>query len=133
MLRLVFALGSRFIQVVYLMRHPAVPIWLKMVMLLALLYAVWPFDLLRDIIPVVGWVDDWTVLLLATFLFTTLARRYVADGPSQRRKPDAPTIETTYRVLDPRDEGQGTPSDSLGNSTKTDPDSPSTNAPDDNR
>ena len=133
MLRLVFALGSRFIRVVYLMRHPAVPIWLKLVMLLALLYAVWPFDLLRDFIPVVGWVDDWTVLLLATFLFTTLARRYVTDGPSQRREPDGPTIETTYRVLDSRDEGQGAPSDSPGTSSKPDPDSPSTDAPDDNR
>ena len=103
MVRFLFALVPRFFRVVYFMFHPAVPLWLKLLVPLALLYVVWPFDLLRDGIPVLGQIDDLVVLLVAAYLFTTLAGRYVARGETRRRKPDGPTMETTYRVLDPQE------------------------------
>ena len=106
--RILFALVPWAFRVVYFMFHPAVPLWLKLLVPLALLYALWPFDLLRDTIPVLGWVDDVLVLVVALRLFTALAGRYVARGDKLRRKPDGPTMETTYRVLDSQ-EGEKPP------------------------
>ena len=100
MVRFLFAIVPWFFRVVYFMFHPAVPLWLKLLVPLALLYVVWPFDILRDVIPVLGWVDDLVVLLVAFRLFTALGGRYVARGDTRRRKPDGPTMETTYQVLD---------------------------------
>lgn len=34
---------------------------------LAILYVIWPLDVLPDVIPVIGWIDDLIVILLAIY------------------------------------------------------------------
>ena len=46
-------------------RHPAAPAWLKVGTALIVLYVVSPIDLIPDMIPVVGVVDDLIVVPLA--------------------------------------------------------------------
>lgn len=46
----------------YACRHPATPRKLKLVATLALLYVVSPFDLLPEALPVLGLIDDVTLL-----------------------------------------------------------------------
>ena len=86
---------------VYLMRHAAVPSWLKLVPVLAVVYAVLPQDLLRDRLPVLGWLDDLWVILIAFTIFTILGEWYVSKA---QRPDDKKTITTSYEVVDPPDE-----------------------------
>lgn len=37
---------------------PAVATWRKLMGGVAALYAVWPFDAIPDVIPILGWLDD---------------------------------------------------------------------------
>lgn len=46
------------------LRHPATPGWFKAGVALALLYLISPVDLLPDVLPVVGVVDDLIVVPL---------------------------------------------------------------------
>jgi uncharacterized membrane protein YkvA (DUF1232 family) len=54
-----------------LLREPAVPLLAKAVPALAAIYLIWPLDVLPDIFPVLGQLDDLGVLLAAleTFLW----------------------------------------------------------------
>lgn len=61
-----------------LVREPAVPVLAKTVPVLAAAYLVWPIDLLPDIFPVLGQLDDLGIVLAALELFLRLC-------------PDAPT------------------------------------------
>ncbi|MEP7084214.1 MAG: DUF1232 domain-containing protein [Betaproteobacteria bacterium] len=43
------------------LRDSRAPFAARGLALLALLYVVWPFDLVPDVIPVLGWLDDLTI------------------------------------------------------------------------
>lgn len=92
-----------------LLQDPRVPTLLKLaVPALALVYLLWPADLLIDLIPVIGQVDDVLVLLLGLRLFESWApRAVVAEHLGRLRHqpqgPQAPgdgdVIDGEYRVL----------------------------------
>jgi uncharacterized membrane protein YkvA (DUF1232 family) len=46
-----------------------VPVWLKLMLLGAVAYVVFPFDLIPDVIPVLGELDDLVVLIVAARWF----------------------------------------------------------------
>ena len=45
-------------------RHPATPWWAKGLVILILLYGISPVDLIPDVVPILGWCDDLSLLLL---------------------------------------------------------------------
>jgi len=55
-----------------LVREPRVPLLTKMVLLLGALYLVSPLDLVPDIFPVFGEIDDLTIVLMALAAFLKL-------------------------------------------------------------
>lgn len=59
--------------VMRLMRDREVPFYLKILPVAGLGYALFPFDLLPDLVPVVGQLDDVTALLVSSKLFIELA------------------------------------------------------------
>lgn len=59
--------------VVYLLRDPEVPFYLKLLPLAALLYVLFPFDLLPDLVPILGQVDDLTAVLVSSKVFIEMA------------------------------------------------------------
>lgn len=59
--------------VYYLLRDPDVPFYLKFLPFLAILYLLWPIDLVTDIAPVVGQLDDIAILLVGFKVFIELA------------------------------------------------------------
>ncbi|MHB1005301.1 MAG: YkvA family protein [Chloroflexota bacterium] len=89
-----------------LFRDERVPVLSKLIVPAAALYLVWPLDLMVDFLPVVGQVDDATLIILATLLFIRSApARVVAEHrarlqgrPARAERGD--TIEGTYRVVD---------------------------------
>lgn len=55
----------------YALRHPARPVWLRPAVGLLALYLVSPVDLIPDVLPVIGLIDD---LVLIPLLMTWLVR-----------------------------------------------------------
>ena len=89
-----------------LFRDERVPVLAKLIVPAATLYLIWPLDLVVDFLPVVGQVDDATLIVLATLLFIRVApARVVAEHRARLRGRSAGaergnTIEGTYRVVD---------------------------------
>ena len=93
-----------------LMLDRRVPLRLKLILPAALVYLAVPVDLLPDIIPVAGRIDDLFVIIGALVIFLGLApREVVAEhargggqgaGGEQAAKPDEKVIEGEYRLVD---------------------------------
>jgi len=72
-----------------LMRDPLVPFWTKLVPVAAIAYILLPTDIIPDVLPVVGQLDDLGVFLLSLKWFVDLSpadivRRYLAEMSSVR-------------------------------------------------
>ena len=78
-----------------------VSIFLRMLVPLAIVYVVSPYDLLKDWIPIVGRFDDLLILALATLLLTKLTPKHIVDelsGVSLKR--DRPEDKDPSNVVD---------------------------------
>jgi uncharacterized membrane protein YkvA (DUF1232 family) len=76
----------------HLLRSPEVPLYLKLLPAVAVIYILVPTDLIPDVFPVVGQLDDLTALLLGAKVFIELAPqdvvgRYI-QAMRQQSKPD---------------------------------------------
>lgn len=75
-----------------LLRDPRAPLSSKLVIGAAILYVVWPFDLIPDI-PLIGWLDDGLIAyLLLQFATRLLPPELLA---TLRARVDARTRTTT--------------------------------------
>ena len=85
-----------------------VPLFLRALVPGALLYLIFPFDLLNDKIPVVGRLDDLLVIALALVLLLKLAPRYLKDerpgrqqnAPRPQEVDPSKVVEGSGRVID---------------------------------
>jgi uncharacterized membrane protein YkvA (DUF1232 family) len=69
----------------FALRHPAAPSWLKLGSVLIALYVLSPIDLIPDVVPVLGAVDD---LLLVPLAIRWLLKRLppdIAQAAARRR------------------------------------------------
>jgi len=101
-----------------LMRDPRVPLWLKTLPIGSLAYLVMPFDIVSDVFPVLGQLDDLVIVFagLATFIslcpsnvveehMATLTGRGSASDVSTAKsdsKSDEEIIDGTYTESDPK-------------------------------
>jgi len=65
------------------LRHPAAPGWLKVGTALIVLYVVSPIDLIPDVLPVVGIVDDLVLVPLAIRFLLNRLPREVAEAAAR--------------------------------------------------
>ena len=81
-----------------------------LLLIAAVIYILWPYDILADLLPGWGWIDDLLVAYLVWRFGFTRARKYgrgtvpPRSGSGQEEKEDASGAETTelpnpYRVL----------------------------------
>jgi uncharacterized membrane protein YkvA (DUF1232 family) len=63
--------------VFYLIQDPEVPFYLKLLPFAAIIYVIFPFDLITDLVPVIGQLDDITALLVGSKVFIELAPQAV--------------------------------------------------------
>ena len=98
-----------------LMLDRRVPLRVKLILPAAIVYLISPIDVVPDILPVLGRIDDILVLLIALVFFLGLAPREVVsehlrNARTRSRTPDSnfqsgPTvIEGTSRVVDDGEE-----------------------------
>ncbi len=94
-----------------LLRDPRVPLLSKLVIpALILAYFLWPADLMPDVFPLLGQVDDLVLLALALKLFVDLCppeivRQYRENGRQGAGGKSAPhgseeVIEAEYRIVE---------------------------------
>ena len=106
----------RFVKAVYRLHFDRrVSLLIKPLVPLAIIYAVWPIDLIRDRIPYgLGRYDDFIILGLAIWLFWILCppevvREYMGDPPPPRpedRNPDE-VVDGQARPPDDNDDASG--------------------------
>ncbi|PKB61251.1 MAG: hypothetical protein BZY79_04720 [SAR202 cluster bacterium Casp-Chloro-G4] len=81
-----------------------VPIRAKLVIPAALIYLISPFDLVPDIVPISGWIDDIVVTLVAAALFLMMVPRDVlmehVGRASSKRSKNGKVIDGEYRIVD---------------------------------
>ena len=85
-----------------------VPLFLRLLVPLAIVYFISPVDLLRDWIPVIGRFDDVLVLGLATLLLTKFAPQHVLDdilgppptSPRPEDKDPSKVVEGSSHMVD---------------------------------
>jgi len=91
---------------VRLLREPRVPILAKAVPLLAALYLISPLDVVPDLLPLLGQVDDLTLILVALAVFLRICppaavafhRRAIAEGrPYAPMSPTDDVIDADWR------------------------------------
>ena len=85
-----------------LLMDKRVPIKLKIVPLLAIVYTFLPTDLIPDFFPIIGWIDDLLILIISVTVFLGLGSFSIiskgnAHGPET--KPNE-VIPGQYRVVD---------------------------------
>ena len=68
-------------------RDGRVPLWRKLVGVAAVAYLFWPFDLIPDFIPFIGWLDDAGVLTAAAIFLVRDVRLH------EQRYPEIPAPE----------------------------------------
>ncbi|MCL4246774.1 MAG: DUF1232 domain-containing protein [Anaerolineae bacterium] len=76
-----------------LLRDPRVPLWVKAIPFLPLVYLLSPIDILPDFIPVIGQLDDLTLIVAGMRLFEAMTPEYIAHEHRQ-------AIEGAERPLD---------------------------------
>jgi uncharacterized membrane protein YkvA (DUF1232 family) len=68
-------------------RDGRVPLWRKLVGVAAVAYLFWPFDLIPDFIPVIGYLDDAGILTAAALFLVRDVRLH------EQRFPEVPIAE----------------------------------------
>ena len=70
-----------------MLRNPAAPALSKLVVLLAAVYIVSPVDLIPDVIPILGWLDDGVIsMLLFKLAFKLLPKEMYESLKAQFEK-----------------------------------------------
>lgn len=94
------SLLNRLRLVVRLVRDPRVPLLLKLVPFLSLIYIVFPLDLIPDLIPALGQVDDLGVIILAVEAFISLAPHEVVQQHTADITAGSNTTPPSDKVID---------------------------------
>ena len=93
-----------------------VPLWTKLILVAGIVYVVLPFDVLPDMVPALGRIDDLLAVVLSVGLFLALAPRkvvseHIRGGPqeggddSDDDSSGSSVIDGSFRYLDD-DEGR---------------------------
>ena len=112
-----------FLKLVWrLLRDRRVPLFTKIIPVIAFLYLAWPTDVIKDFIPILGHLDDLIIVSLLLLLFIAASPgQVVADqtigkklrdlqrqyGQDEKKEPSqAKTVEAEIRYVDDDDENR---------------------------
>ena len=112
-----------FLKLVWrLLRDRRVPLFTKIIPVIAFLYLAWPTDVIKDFIPILGHLDDLIVVSLLLLLFIAACPgQVVADqtigkklrdlqrqyGQDEKKEPSqAKTVEAEIRYVEEDDDDE---------------------------
>ena len=92
----------RFVRLIWRLNFDKrVPLLLRALVPLAILYFLLPIDLIPDTLGYLGRFDDFIILAMAVLLLTKLAPRHVVDEHSgNRRKDDQPQEKDPDKIVE---------------------------------
>jgi len=110
-----------FLKLVWrLLRDRRVPLFTKIIPVIAFLYLAWPTDVIKDFIPILGHLDDLIIVSLLLLLFIAASPgQVVADqtigkklrdlqrqyGQDEKKEPSqAKTVEAEIRYVEEEDD-----------------------------
>ncbi len=112
------ALGERLATAWRLFVDPRVPLWAKALPIGALVYVLWPMDVLADVMPGLGQLDDLTILVLAIEAFIRLCPDDLWPTPDVSEKhTHADTVEGSYQVMGDTEPREATDSAQIAGSS----------------
>jgi len=74
---------------------PKVSMKIKLFFILSIIYVLSPYDLIRDIIPILGQIDDILVILIAILVY-----KFQEFKKNLRKNPKETIIEGEFRNID---------------------------------
>ena len=85
-----------------LLMDKRVPTKLKIVPLLAIAYTFLPTDLIPDVFPIIGWIDDLLILIISVTVFLGLGSFSIIskENPKDSETNPNEVIPGQYRVVD---------------------------------
>jgi uncharacterized membrane protein YkvA (DUF1232 family) len=84
------AYWSHFRTLIHALFDRRAPLRARLVAFAVLFYAVWPFDIIPDVIPIAGWIDDMIIVPLGLWLaFRMIPDDVLADA---RRKVEGSEV-----------------------------------------
>ncbi|MQF80749.1 MAG: DUF1232 domain-containing protein [SAR202 cluster bacterium] len=112
-----------FLKLVWrLLRDRRVPLFTKIIPVIAFLYLAWPTDVIKDFIPILGHLDDLIIVSLLLLLFIAASPgQVVADqtigkklrdlqrqyGQDEKKEPSqAKTVEAEIRYVEEEDDDE---------------------------
>ncbi|MEX2598980.1 MAG: DUF1232 domain-containing protein, partial [Dehalococcoidia bacterium] len=99
----------RMLSIVYLMTHPTVPLRLKLLPIVALVYFLWPRDLLPDYWFPIGLIDDFIIGFILLGVFTAKAWPYTLQAAKAKREMSKDSVKVDFKVVDDQGREQGEP------------------------
>lgn len=86
-IRFLFKAGGRDAALLwYALRQPETPISIKVGAILLALYVISPLDIITDMLPVLGWLDDATLLALGIPFLLKKIPAHIKQAAENRRK-----------------------------------------------
>nr|WP_154324730.1 YkvA family protein [Pantoea sp. 201603H] len=70
----------------YACRHPETPLYIKLLMAVIVMYVISPVDIIPDVIPVIGWLDDAIIVPIGVGLLLKLLPEEVRLQGEARRE-----------------------------------------------
>ncbi len=88
-----------------LMLDGRVPIWTKLIIPIGIVYMASPIDILPDIVPFIGWIDDIVAIVLSIILFlmavpTDILREHTGGGRRRSAANDGRVIDGEGRIVE---------------------------------
>ena len=77
----------------------SIPFSKKAVFLVGIFYLIWPFDLIRDLIPILGQIDDLIVFSLSALIYKYLLTKYKNESKKDKDENEK-IIDGEFKNLD---------------------------------
>ena len=79
--------------------NSSIPFSKKIIFLLGLFYVIWPFDLIRDLIPIIGQIDDLIVFSISALIYKYLLTKNKYESKNEKDKNEK-IIDGEFKNLD---------------------------------
>lgn len=86
-IRFLLKAGGRDVALLwYALRQPETPVSIKVCTALLALYVISPLDIIPDFVPVLGWLDDATLLTLGIPFLVKMIPAHIKRAAENKRK-----------------------------------------------